>query len=245
MIKSKVKKLLPQSTKLKGKLAIRYWKDLFDGNHVKFAGASNNTKGYKEIFKVEQPILDSKVLKSKANKVHNIAHGALAVEQVEIAPGEIFSFWKALGRPSKKNGYKEGINIIEGKIKEDYGGGLCQLASLVYHTGLQAGLEMIERYNHSVDLYKNETRYTPLGSDAAVFYGYKDLRMKNNLPHPIRFKFHVENDLIICSFLSTNEIKPQEIIFEIIKEEENYEEVLTKKVIGDKKETIAVSTYKL
>jgi len=60
----------------------------------------------------------------------------------------------------------------------DYGGGLCQLSGIIYHAVLEAGLEILERHPHSLDIYTATTRYTPLGSDAAVVYGHKDLRFK-------------------------------------------------------------------
>jgi hypothetical protein len=50
----------------------------------------------------------------------------------------------------------------------------------VYHIGIIAGLDIIERYNHSVDIYTDDTRFAPLGTDATVVYGYKDLRIRNN-----------------------------------------------------------------
>jgi vancomycin resistance protein VanW len=42
-------------------------------------------------------------------------------------------------------------------------------------------LEIIERHAHSIDIYREEERFTPLGADATVVWGFKDLRLRN--PH--------------------------------------------------------------
>jgi len=92
---------------------------------------------------------------------------------------------------------------MEGKEVDSYGGGLCQISGLIYYSCLQSDIDIIERHNHSLDLYNDETRYTPLGTDATVVYGYKDLKIKNNYDSPIKINFEiVENELVLK--LSTN-----------------------------------------
>jgi len=246
MIKSTVKKILPHKTKLRGKLAIRYCNDILNGNYSRFAKKGIvESKKFQKIVEIEQPILDSKVLKNKQNKVYNIKEGAKAIEKIVIEPGEVFSFWRAVGKPSKGNGYKEGINIIAGKIQEGFGGGLCQLASIIYHATLKIGLETIERYNHSIDLYHNEARYTPLGSDAAVFYGYKDLRVKNILPYPIKFQFKIKDNQVSCLIFCTFKIPVFKIDFEITEQGIRHSKVLTKQNIDNKIKVISESKYKI
>jgi vancomycin resistance protein VanW len=56
---------------------------------------------------------------------------------------------------------------------------------ILYYLSLQAGLKPLERYPHSTDIYTDETRFTPLGSDATVVYGYKDFRFVNTLSQRI------------------------------------------------------------
>tara|TARA_B110000902_G_C14164891_1_gene534576 strand:- start:153 stop:539 length:387 start_codon:yes stop_codon:yes gene_type:complete len=99
-----------------------------------------------------------------------------------------------VGCPSKGNGFVESRSIVDGVLTATYGGGLCQLSGLIYYAAILANLEVIERYNHSKDIYTDETRFTPLGSDATVVYGFKDLKIKNNLKKPIRFSFLVDKN---------------------------------------------------
>ncbi len=73
-----------------------------------------------------------------------------------------------------------------------HGGGLCQLSSLVYHLGLLGGLSVLERHPRSLDIYREEERFTPLGADATVVWRFKDLRLHNPHPFPVALGFRVE-----------------------------------------------------
>ena len=53
------------------------------------------------------------------------------------------------------------------------------MSGLIYYVSLMAGLEVLERHPHSRDIYDDQTRYAPLGADATVAYGFKDLRVLN------------------------------------------------------------------
>lgn len=56
---------------------------------------------------------------------------------------------------------------------------------MVYHLALIAGLKVTERHSHSVDIYEEDQRYTPLGADATVVWGFKDLRLHNPYPFAV------------------------------------------------------------
>ena len=55
------------------------------------------------------------------------------------------------------------------------GGGVCQVSSTLYNAVLKAGLKIKERSRHS-----RVINYVPVGLDAAVSYGYLDLKFINN-----------------------------------------------------------------
>ncbi len=102
---------------------------------------------------------------------------------------------------------------MNGKITPTYGGGLCQLSGIIYYASLYANLDIIERYNHSTDIYTNETRFTPLGSDATVVYGFKDLKIKNNLKNPIKFSFSLKKNSLTIRINSEEIIDTNNIEF--------------------------------
>jgi len=147
------------------------------------------------------------------NKVHNLRLAASKFQNLPIEPGRVFSYWRCLGEPSVRAGYKVGVNIIKGRLDFDVGGGLCQLSGLLYHLALAAGLGIVERHAHSVDLYTDETRYTPLGADATTAYGYKDLRLRNTLDRPLCFRVRVEPDRVVGSICAPAPLELYELEF--------------------------------
>lgn len=139
---------------------------------------------------VEQPIKQSQYWEGK---LHNLKIATAMVDGLTIAPGEVFSVWALIGRPTAKRGFAVGRAIRADEETGDVGGGLCQLSGLIYELGLRAGLEVIERHPHSRDLYeREEDRFTLLGLDATVVWPWKDLRLRNGLAQPIQLHCAVE-----------------------------------------------------
>jgi vancomycin resistance protein VanW len=147
------------------------------------------------------------------NKWHNLAIAMQQIEPVVIAPGQTFSFWHSLGNPTQKRGYQEGRALMNGQLKATIGGGLCQLSGLIYLLALHTDFAMCERHAHSKDIYTDETRFAPLGSDATVVYGYKDLRIKNKTQSPMRFQFELYKTHITATIMSIGAIPKYEIEF--------------------------------
>lgn len=102
-----------------------------------------------------------------------------------------------------------------------------------------AGLQIVERHNHSIDIYTDETRFTPLGLDATVVFGYKDLRIKNTLSFPIRFEIEVRDSQIRIKLLSTEKIQARKLLFET----KTTELHTTVKVIDENKNVINISKF--
>jgi vancomycin resistance protein VanW len=143
------------------------------------------------------------------NKIHNIALASAAVRRVVIPPGAVFSFWAVVGYPGRHRGYRLGRNLVNGQVRGAYGGGLCQVSGLMYYLALQAGLEVLERHNHSVDIYTEAERFAPLGSDATVVFGYKDLRFRNNLNTAVCFELEVCGTHLHGRLCATGPLSPQ------------------------------------
>lgn len=115
-------------------------------------------------------------LKLTAGKVENLRIAVRALDGIELGPGEVFSFWRHLGRPVARRGFVEGREVREGCIVPSIAGGLCQLSNALYDAALKAGMTIVERHAHS--------RIVPgslaeRGRDATVFWNYVDLRFAN------------------------------------------------------------------
>ena len=208
--------------------------DIFNGYYFNFSKRKNSSDDFSSTLKIKQE------LKPNEAKIKNLLNAIKSIESVQINPNEIFSFWRIVGNPSKKNGFVGSRSLVNGKIENSIGGGLCQLSGLIYYISLSANLETIERHNHSIDIYTEETRFTPLGSDATVAYGYKDLRIRNNSSSPIKFTFSIEKDFITIYLNHSSLIKKKDVEFiekTIDKETIEVATIIDQKVINN-------STYK-
>lgn len=141
------------------------------------------------------------------NTIYNIKLSSEVINGILVKPQEIFSFNKYVGPAEKADGYKESTIIANGIFVNGYGGGICQVSSTLYNAALLANLPIVERYNHSV--YGDATRYVPLGQDAAVFYGLKNLRFKNNSDNVIVIFSKVFRDTLQVSIFGGNEDKAE------------------------------------
>jgi vancomycin resistance protein VanW len=125
------------------------------------------------------------------NKVTNLKLSTPRIDGVVIRPGETFSFWKLVGKTTAKRGYIEGLLLSQGDVKTGIGGGICQLANLLFWLAIHTPLIIAERHHHSFDPFPDDQRALPFGSGASVFYNYIDLRFHNPTKHSFQFKLWV------------------------------------------------------
>lgn len=110
----------------------------------------------------------------------NLATAARALNGTIVPPGQEFSFNSVVGPRELSTGYRQALVILGNEFAPGVGGGVCQVVSTLYNACLLAGLEIVERHNHSVAI-----DYVPVGLDATVNYGVKDFRFKNNSGGPV------------------------------------------------------------
>ncbi|MDF3821099.1 VanW family protein [Leptospira sp. 96542] len=158
------------------------------------------------------PILQTETFE---NKLHNLTTAIDCIQGVCLHQNEILSFWKQIGYPSAKKGYKEGRVISNNELKLDIAGGLCQLSGIIYYVSIQSKLNILERHNHSKDIYNDSTRFTPLGTDASVVYPTKDLRVQNPFPFPIQFYFDLTNTSLRVNIRSKEKLPTCSLLFSI------------------------------
>ena len=124
------------------------------------------------------------------------------LDRLLIKPGEIFSFCNIVGRTSKRKGYLNGLEMHRGKMVGAPGGGLCQIANLLYWMALHLNLHIIERHHHDMDLFPDDERSVPFGMGASVFYNYIDFRFRNNLPQSLLLRISVSHQLLCGAIMS-------------------------------------------
>lgn len=130
------------------------------------------------------------------NKITNLQLAAERLDGLVIRPGETFSFWRLVGRPTARRGFLEGLVLENGRIGRGIGGGLCQLGNLLYWMALHTPLTVTERYRHGFDVFPDENRMLPFGSGATLAWNYVDLQWRND----------TEQDFQIRIWLSTNDL---------------------------------------
>lgn len=114
------------------------------------------------------------------NKVINLKLAVPQVDGILLHPGETFSYWKLIGKPSRAKGYVDGMILRNGGFTAALGGGLCQLSNLIFWMTLHTPLTVIERHRHGYDVFPDSNRTQPFGSGATCFYPYGDLMIRND-----------------------------------------------------------------
>lgn len=131
------------------------------------------------------------------NKVDNLRIALKKVDGILIRPGETFSYWKTIGKPTKLKGYKKGMNLYYGKFRAETGGGLCQLSNLIFWMALHTPLTVIERHRHSFDVFPDTNRTQPFGSGATCVYNYRDLQILNLTNENYQINIRIDDDYLV------------------------------------------------
>ncbi len=138
------------------------------------------------------------------NKVQNLKIAIKSLDGIIINPGETLSYWKLIGKTSKRKGYKKAMVLFYGKIKAETGGGLCQLSNLIFWMALHSPLTIRERYRHSYDVFPDSNRKQPFGSGATCVYNYRDLQLKNETNSKFQIKLAINDDFLTGQLLSNH-----------------------------------------
>ena len=99
---------------------------------------------------------------------------------VLLAPDEVYNFDKEVGPRTEARGYKMAPGITAGALEDQLGGGICQVATTLFNAAFFAGLDIVERKNHSLFV-----SHYPLGRDATVSADSPNLRFRNDTGHYI------------------------------------------------------------
>lgn len=111
---------------------------------------------------------------SGKGRAHNVSIVARTLHDWELAPNDVFDYRKVIELTRDKYGFREAPVILNGELVPGIGGGICQVSSTLYNAALLAGLEMVERRNHSLPV-----SYLPKGRDATFAEGAINFRFKN------------------------------------------------------------------
>lgn len=122
------------------------------------------------------------------NKITNLRLAIAGIDGLLVRPGETFSLWLLVGRPTARKGYLEGLVLENGTVGKGIGGGLCQLGNLLYWMALHTPLTVAERWRHSYDVFPDSNRTIPFGSGATLAYNHVDLQLRNDTPNTFQLR---------------------------------------------------------
>jgi len=136
---------------------------------------------------------------SSSNRINNIKIAVGNINMMALYPGQEVSISEAFKPRTRENGYREAGAYFNGKTIQSTGGGICQASSTIYNAAMNSGLTVLERHPHSMSV-----SYLPLGLDAAIASGTKDLRIRNDYPFPVLFEGYTEGKNVTVN-VYTNE----------------------------------------
>lgn len=179
------------------------------GNN-KWAKSKANSSFTNSVFKHKSMIL--RPLKDvdmylQENKRKNLEIAISHINKTIIQPGETFSIWKLVGRPTKRKGYLNGLVLKQGTIDKGIGGGLCQLGNLLFWIFAHSPLTITERYRHGFDVFPDVNRKVPFGAGATLSYNYIDLQVKNETDNSFQINLWLDETHLHGELLSLKKVK--------------------------------------
>ncbi len=144
-------------------------------------------------------VFATQIIDKNSNRMDNINLALKAINGKVICIGKEFSFNAATGKRSFANGYLEAPVIVNEKKEMGIGGGICQVSTTLFNAAELAGMDITERYSHSVNV-----SYVEEGRDATVVYGLKDLKFINNTEKNVKIEAKIENDTVVVKFWDAN-----------------------------------------
>lgn len=128
-------------------------------------------------------------------KVQNLRRALRDLHRLHLPAGEVFSFWRQIGRATRRRGYETGRMLQQGCLVPAIGGGLCQLSNALYDAALQSGCEIVERHAHSRIVPGSRAAE---GRDATVAWNYIDLRFRAG--QPLLIEAMLDREALILRF---------------------------------------------
>ena len=111
----------------------------------------------------------------------NVAKALGYFNGLAVHPGDTVDFNAIVGPRTEARGWQLAPEYAGNTSQNGYGGGVCQASSTLYGAVLLAGMDIIERSNHSMTV-----SYVDPSLDAAVTdTGYKNFVFRNNSEHTI------------------------------------------------------------
>lgn len=128
------------------------------------------------------------------NRIQNLKNACSKINTVVLYPGESFSTNAHFNPCTEANGWASAGTIVNGKIENSIGGGMCQVSTALYMALLNAELKITERHNHSL-----KVGYADYGYDATLAGDYKDLKFVNDTDCAIFIESYLTSSSVVVN----------------------------------------------
>ena len=131
---------------------------------------------------------------STENRCSNVQLASSKINNTILYPGDVFSYNEVVGERTTEAGFLPAPAYVNGDVKDEIGGGACQVSSTLYCSTVFAFLETVERENHYFPVH-----YMQLGTDATVTIpgdGGRtvDFKFRNNKNYPIKIVAYCDTE---------------------------------------------------
>lgn len=143
---------------------------------------------------------------SPVNRRGNIDRGIELLNGLLIAPDEEISLIETLKPFTLENGYVAELVIKGNETVPEVGGGLCQIGTTTFRAVMEAGLNVLQRRNHSyaVSYYSDDRNGQP-GTDATIYDPAPDFVFKNDTPNYLLLQTRREGNDLYFDFWGTDD----------------------------------------
>lgn len=111
----------------------------------------------------------------------NVSTAAAKLNESILKPGHSLSFNNRVGPRTCTSGFQKAPAYLGQDNQPSPGGGICLVSSALYQAALESGLEIVERHPHTRPISS-----APPGLDATVWWGAKDLIVRNQSSEPVK-----------------------------------------------------------
>ncbi len=136
------------------------------------------------------------------NKAVNIELACKRINGLLIRPGEVFSFWRTVGKATRRKGYKDGRIIQNNRLKPGIGGGLCNLGNTIHLLILHSPLKVVEFHSHSDALAPDEGKRVPFSAGTCISYNNVDYRFLNDTEQDVQLMAWCEDEKLYAELRS-------------------------------------------
>ncbi|GEA81113.1 VanW family protein [Cellulomonas uda] len=156
--------------------------------------AAHRTPIFRELAGVDRRLQEGKAV--------NLMIAAGRLDGSVLRPGQRMSFWRLVGRPSHRRGFRDGMVLRQGLVEEGVGGGMCQMTNLLYWMTVHTPLTVVERWRHTYDVFPDNGRTQPFGSGATCSWPVLDLQIENRTDATFRLSLTVERTHLVGAWTS-------------------------------------------